>query len=198
MTLKRKFHHGDLREALIRASADLIAEHGGTDITLRQVAERIGVTHAAAYRHFDSKAALLSAVAVRGFDDLRARLTMLAEAHITPFSRIEALCHGYLSFASTHPGTYRALFAPEICGDHGFAEWDEAGRATLAVLVIAVDGLGRPVGADPLNTATAIWAGLHGYANLFIDGHIAVPPSPENTPALSPDQMIAHLLAALR
>lgn len=114
MASKRKsYHHGDLPRALVQAAVQIIERHGPDAITLRQVASALGVTHGAAYRHFEDKTALLAAVAEQGFRALAARLVEASESDLRgPKARLRALGETYVAFAMDHPGHYRVMSGP--------------------------------------------------------------------------------------
>ncbi len=96
----KPFHHGDLRQALIKATAELIERDGPASVSLREAARIAGVSHNAPYRHFPTREALLAAVAAHGFRQLR---SAFEEAATTPENRMLALGQQYVRFASAHP-----------------------------------------------------------------------------------------------
>src|SRR5205085_11935081 len=96
-TATARYHHGDLRSALLHAALDILAEHGVPGLTLREVARRAGVSPMAPYRHFDSKDALLAAVAEEGFRRLGQRLS--DTPHADPMADLVAQGMAYVRFA---------------------------------------------------------------------------------------------------
>src|SRR4051794_27635084 len=111
----KPYHHGDLQRALVDAAVALLAEGGAAAVTLREVARRAGVTHAAPYRHFADKAALLAAVAEEGFRALHDAVARAgAEAPDDPLARLAASGQAYLRFAMSHPAHYRVMFGPDV------------------------------------------------------------------------------------
>ena len=101
------YRHGDLRNALIAAATELTVQRGGPDFTLREIAALTGVRHAAVYRHFASKSALLEEIARLGVQALKARIEK--ENGLAPGARLEAIASDYLTFATTRPGEYRVM-----------------------------------------------------------------------------------------
>src|SRR5690606_11175415 len=112
MSIKRSsYHHGNLREALIDATAALIAELGPQAFTLAEAARRAGVSPAAPYRHFRDREDLLEAVAVEGFDAFTSRLrAAFDEGRPTPLAAFLRTGPAYLDFAREQPGHYVAMF----------------------------------------------------------------------------------------
>src|SRR5215510_3862713 len=106
------YQHGDLRRALIQAGLKLLGEGGVRQLSLRAAAELAGVSHAAPYRHFEDKDALVAAIAEEGFRLLTAR--MREEIAACPSSdvlaRLRASAVGYVSFAVEHPAYFRTIF----------------------------------------------------------------------------------------
>jgi AcrR family transcriptional regulator len=107
----KTYHHGDLREALIRAAVELLEEKGLTSFTLRECARRAGVSHAAPAHHFATAADLLAEIAARGFERFVAALGQAAEAAGTlPEARLAAMGQAYVAFALANPAVYGLMF----------------------------------------------------------------------------------------
>src|SRR5260221_454729 len=108
---RRGYHHGNLREALIRAALDLIAEKGPAGFTFADAARSAGVSSAAPYRHFRDRQALLADVARRGFELFEERLDRAwNEGRPDPFAAFENVGRAYLAFAREEPAFYSAMF----------------------------------------------------------------------------------------
>ena len=171
---KRAYHHGDLRAALIDAGLDLVAKRGVEALSLRAVARRAQVSHAAPYHHFADKAELLAAVAAAGFDRMVAAIAQAAVDH-PPRRALESLRAvgvGYLRFALNHPAIFRLMFRPELTkpAAHPLLQDAEA-RAfgTLLTAITAAQGAGELAGDDPTAPATFAWSAVHGLAVLHGD-----------------------------
>src|SRR5690606_17147113 len=108
---EKPYHHGNLPAALVDAALEVLESEGIEALTLRELARRVGVTHAAPYRHFKDKAALLAALAAEGF----ARLSRAVEARRG--EGIAGAAEAYLRFAADHPAHFRLMFAPERAAD---------------------------------------------------------------------------------
>lgn len=171
----KPYHHGDLRRALLDAALGLLAEPGGAGLlTLREVARRAGVSHAAPYRHFDSKEALLAEVAEEGFRRMREEMVQrVAGLEAEPLRRHQQMGVGYVLFALRHPAHFRVMFGPELKFDQ--AGLQGAASAAFGELVGSVvhcqeAGVMRP--GAPLELALASWSLVHGLAQLAVDGRL--------------------------
>jgi AcrR family transcriptional regulator len=170
---ERRYHHGDLRRALVDAALALISEGELGTFSLREVARRAGVTPAAPYHHFKDKTALLAAVAEEGFVALRGRL----EAALAPLpttdlcGRFAALSRAYLEFARAHPAHYRTMFLPQLKSQEEHPSFHAAAERTLEVLAKQVRSA-MPQGSDQevMLRTMLIWSTGHGLASLWNDG----------------------------
>ena len=156
-----------LRDRLVAAGAELVASEGGAAVSLREIARRAGVSHGAPRRYFPTHLELLSAIARRGFADLDARLREAAAASAEdPRARLEALSRAYLEFAASNRGMYELMFRHDLLrsGRLGLREVSLPLFRMVAGLVGAARA-GEP--AAPEVTAAALWASLHGIAQLW-------------------------------
>jgi AcrR family transcriptional regulator len=170
MTRRRPYHHGDLRRALVDAALELVGEQGVAPLTLREVARRAGVSHAAPYHHFADRAALLAAVAEEGFRALTAAMLRARDrAGPDPRRRLQEIGVAYVEFATGHPAHFRVMFSGELAGQQADCPGlDEAGASSYGVLL---DALRACVGGEPGPAlAAAAWSIVHGLAVLWIDG----------------------------
>jgi AcrR family transcriptional regulator len=186
MSSKATYHHGDLRAALVRAAIELL-EDGETELSLRAVARRAGVSPAAPYRHYADREALVSAVAVVGYRELAERL---AAAHPSPSTpeQLSSVAIAYVQFALERPALFRIMFG-EPCD----RDYDErvAATATVSQYVRAIVQRTFPQ-ADPNALATAIWALVHGLAFLHLDGKLDA-----STPSVVAERITAAIQALL-
>lgn len=174
--MAKAYHHGNLKEALIEAAAELLRETGPAEVTLRAAARRAGVSHAAPYRHFADKTALLAAVSTRGFGLLRDRLLKAAgTARAGVRERIGTTGEAYVRFAREHPHDYGLMFGPLIPESRQYDELRLAGKAAFQVLCdLVAEGQneGVVIGGDPVPMALFAWATVHGLAQLTVDGQL--------------------------
>src|SRR5688572_10689327 len=108
---KAGYHHGALRDVLLRSSLEIIEQQGVAALSLREVARQAGVTHGAPYFHFHDKRALLSAIADQGFEMLAHELVAARDEAVgTPRRALESIMCRYVQFAVAHPGHFRVMF----------------------------------------------------------------------------------------
>jgi AcrR family transcriptional regulator len=182
----RGYHHGNLKEALVRAALELIAEKGPAGFTFAEAARWAGVSPAAPYRHFRDRDDLMSDVARRGFELFEAALKRAWDDGRPDLSTaFERLGKAYLEFANKEPAYYSAMFEAGIPLDDN-PELREAGERAFAVLREATEVLvaTMPTKSRPpvLMMALHIWALSHGIASLFVRGDAArrrLPMKPE-------------------
>jgi AcrR family transcriptional regulator len=182
----RGYHHGNLKEALIRAALELIAEKGPAGFTFAEAARWAGVSPAAPYRHFRDRDDLIADVARRGFDQFEAALKRAwDEGRPDPHAALERLGKAYLEFARKEPAYYSAMFEAGIPLD-GNPDLREAGERAFGVLRDATEALiaTMPAKNRPpvMMMALHIWALSHGIASLFGRGDAArrrLPMTPE-------------------
>jgi AcrR family transcriptional regulator len=183
---RRGYHHGNLREALIRAALDLIAQKGPAGFTFADAARWAGVSSAAPYRHFRDREALLSDVARRGFELFEGALGRAwNKGRPDPYRAFENVGRAYLHFARSEPAYYSAMFEAGIALDADPALREAAGRA-FEVLRHASEALAARLAPDKrppaLMMSLHIWALSHGVASLFARGDAgrrALPMAPE-------------------
>jgi len=183
---RRSYHHGNLREALIRAALELIAAKGPAGFTFAEAARSAGVSPAAPYRHFRDRDALMADVAARGFELFEAALSRAwKDGKPDPLTAFEQVGRAYLAFARAEPAYYSAMFEAGLPMDLDPAQ-REAGDRAFAVLRKASETLCGllPPGSRPpaLMMALHVWALSHGIASLFGRGDAArrkLPMAPE-------------------
>ncbi|TSJ60458.1 TetR/AcrR family transcriptional regulator [Starkeya sp. 3C] len=167
----RGYHHGNLREALMKAALDLIAEKGTAGATFAEAARRAGVSPAAPYRHFRDRDELLAAVAAEGFERFAKALQAgWNDGRPTAAEAYERMGRAYLDFARQHPAEYVAMFESGLPPE-AHPVLDQAGQRAFGVLREAADVLvaSMPVQGRPpaLMVALHTWALAHGVASLF-------------------------------
>lgn len=176
MAEKTNYHHGDLRQALIEAAIALIGEQEVGSLSLREVARRVGVSHAAPYRHFANKEALLAAVAQQGFEGLTEALQRgLAKTTADPVGSLSASGVAYVEWAIAHPSHYRVMFGTSGERFQTYPDLEVAANGTFMVLVEAI-AAGQAAGVlqagEPRQLARVAWSLVHGLAMLAIDSQI--------------------------
>jgi len=171
LTPQNGYHHGDLRNALLEASERLLAKTGVAALSLREVAKQAGVSHAAPYRHFKGKAALMSGLAQSGFGRLQSAIRMAADKiPYDPEQKLVEAGVAYVHMALRHPELMQLMFsaAPGQAVDR---ELRQASMATLEPLVDIINtgietGVFRDRDAHEL--ALVAWTSMHGLAMLLV------------------------------
>jgi AcrR family transcriptional regulator len=164
-----RYHHGDLRSALVDAAIGVIAERGVRDFSMAEASRRLGVTTAAPYRHFADRDELLAAVATRALTVFAAMLSAAADAVDAPAERLAAMAGAYVRFAAQQRPLFDTLFNsgldksrhPELQ-----RAWEPVDALLSTVVLEVCDG--DAVAAEALSDA--IEASAHGYAMLLTDG----------------------------
>ena len=163
-----RYHHGDLRSALVDAAVGVIAERGVRGFSLAEASRRLGVTTAAPYRHFADRDELLAAVGVRGLGVFAAMLASAADAGQTPAQRLAAMAGAYVRFAAQQRPLFDTIFNSGLDKSR-FPELRRAWEPVDALLTVVLEVCdGEEATADAL--ADAVEASAHGYAMLLIDG----------------------------
>jgi len=182
----RPYHHGDLPRALLDAAVQAILEVGPAAVSLRDLARRTGVSHAAPAHHFGDKAGLLTAVAADGFRRLAATLR---EAYQATGSFLEVGV-AYVRFAVTHRAHFEVMFRPELyhTDDPELVRARDAARALLYPPV--AEGANRPDG-DDVRAAVAAWSLVHGLATLWLNHNL--PPQLGDDPEQITREVARHL-----
>ncbi len=193
------YHHGNLRRALMDAAWELASEGGIDAVTLRAVARRAGVSHAAPHHHFPDKGSLVDALTIEGFEQFAAALQdAWDQTDADPGQRLGATGQAYVRFATENREKFRLMNRPELrrTGDPSDSAVGQAAHQAYLVLERAIhecqlsDAI--PAG-DPAPWAFFAWAGVHGLAMILIDELIPPPTSPADL-----DQLTASVLESMR
>ncbi|MYW69701.1 TetR family transcriptional regulator [Streptomyces sp. SID8379] len=182
---------GGLRDRLIDTGVALVDAEGAAALSLREIARRAGVSHGAPRRYFPTHLELLSAIARRGFAQLGEEAhRALGAAEADPRARLAALARSYLAFAADHRGMYELMFR------HDLLESGESGlRDTSLPLFEMFTGLVAEVrrGTEPAVVAGALWANLHGVAQLWGWGSLQLATAVDDIEPLLVSVLDAHL-----
>ena len=191
------YQHGDLREALVQAGLKLLSEGGLERLSLRAAAQLAGVSHAAPYRHYRDKDALVAAIAERGFRLLSA--TMRAELEqdqmLSASETVTRLGLGYIAFATQHPAYLQVMFGGALSKADAPSELLESATAGYLMLrdaVVAGMANAEFRKADPDEVALACWSMVHGVSGLVNNGAF-----PSDTAAAPRREQCARLLRHL-
>jgi AcrR family transcriptional regulator len=185
MQRPERYHHGNLRPALLAAAEELLVEGGIEALSWRAIARRAGVSPGAPYHHFADKAALLTALAQQHLAELDRRFQAACAEYADPHEQLRALGMVYVDYALDHPAAFRLMFRPEIGSPFGSAP---AATPVFGVLLQVVRACRADNAGDPADTervAFAAWGLVHGLAALLLDGPLA---------ALADDRERVHAL----
>jgi AcrR family transcriptional regulator len=172
---RKRYHHGDLRAALIAAATDVIAERGVRGFSLAETTRRLGVTTAAPYRHFADRDELLAAVAAGALREFADMLAAASDSADTPAERLAAMAGGYVRFAARRRPLFDTIYAMGLDKSR-YPELQRAWEPVDALLAVVLEVCG---GDEAMAGALgdAVEASAHGYAMLLIDGEYG--PGPE-------------------
>ncbi len=173
---KSKYHHGDLREALLNASYDLVAMHGAENFTLAQACRLAGVSTAAPYKHFRDRDEVLGLIVTRGFHQMSEQSMQAVEAAgVGTLAGIVAMGQAYVRFAVENENLFRLMF-----GQHPVLKTDEVvmgeglGCFSKVIEQVAIYCDRNGVSGNPNEIAVRLWTFVHGAASLLIDGDYGV------------------------
>jgi AcrR family transcriptional regulator len=171
----RPYHHGDLRQAVLDEALALIDERGHADFTLREIARRVGVSHAAPYRHFPDRRALITELAAMAGEDLGARVEAALDAAGDDLrARFLSAGFAYVRFALDHPASFRAMLSADVDPEHPrMIAAKERSYGLLLRFVRDAQERGAFPAGDPAEIATAVWAMHHGLASLAALGALS-------------------------
>lgn len=191
------YHHGDLPAALLQAAEKELAEHGIERFSLRAVAKRAGVSHAAPAHHFKDLQGLLTALAARGYErlvDMQIRRQESAESDAR--ARIVASGLGYIDFAIAHPALFRLMFSSERPdrSDLAFSNATFVAFDKLVAETRAVSGEDPYESASAMRDLVASWALVHGLAELIVSGRAARPLRMDELGCNERDEMMSDIL----
>jgi AcrR family transcriptional regulator len=159
----RGYHHGDLRNGLLEAARTILEVESLAALTLRAVARKAGVSHAAPYRHFPNHEALLVELSIEGFDELREAIAEAAKAQGSESDKIASIGAAYMRFVAQRPALARLMFGGQL-----------PNRDQFPALGLKADSIGTEIGAALHDNALglAVWAAVHGLAMLVLENVI--------------------------
>lgn len=173
---KRAYHHGDLRNALIQAGQELLSEEGVSGLELRKVARRAGVSHAAPYRHFADRNALLAAIAEEGFHRMSVQIGACVEqAPDDPIVQLERAGYAYVAFARDNPALMREMFSGLTIDRKVDTSLYAASKAVfwqISEIMQRGQERGLLVEGEPKEQTFIMWSMIHGLAMLVVENQI--------------------------
>lgn len=173
----KKYHHGDLKNALIRAGVEILSKEGTEALSLRRVAERAGVSHSAPYSHFPDKQSLIAAISTEGFKQLYAELDAAVSVHPEDARRqLQEGAWAYVQFAMNNTDTFKIMFSGVLEKEKEYPDFVEISHKTfqrVTDVVRACQAAGILRAEPPEMMAVAVWGQVHGIISLMLEGQIS-------------------------
>jgi AcrR family transcriptional regulator len=181
----KRYHHGELRDALLTAALAMLEREGPAALSLRALARAVGVSAMAPYHHFADREALLAAVAIAGFERLQQQKAENEAAHVSARDALVAGAANYVRFILDNPNLYRLMKGPEFSSSKRHPELSEAAAAPGRTLVKLIARLldENDVRGPTEQYALALWGLAHGVGTLALDGQL----SPSSAHAIAQD-----------
>ncbi len=177
MLRKKAYHHGDLKNALIEAGADILAEDGVSGLSLRKVAQRAGVSHTAPYAHFADKQSLIAAISTDGYRRLYEALAATTQAYADdPARQLIEGAWAYVQFALNDTDYFKITLSGAIEKEKDYPAFVEISQRTfrrVVGIVQACQEAGLLRAAPPEMMAVAVWGQLHGIVSLALEGQVS-------------------------
>ena len=194
----KKYHHGDLKNALIKAGIEILSKDGVGGLSLRKVAQHAGVSHSAPYSHFPDKQSLIAAISTEGFNQLYAELdTAISAFPKNPGRQLQQGVMAYVRFALKNTDTFKIMFSDVLEKEKDHPAFVESSSKTFHRVVDVVcecQEAGVLRSGSPEIMAVAVWGQVHGIVSLALDGQISHTIldnySIENLVAYALDQML--------
>ena len=185
---KFKYHHGNLREALLAAALDILATDGIDGLSLRSLARATGVTQAAPYSHFRDKDELLAAVAETGFQRLALSMAESAAGAKTVQEKIERLACAYVRFATGNKPLFGIMFGRELSNLKRFPTLAMTAGKSYALISAALAQ--KASGEEARFLTVAVWSLCHGLTTLVVEEKL----SPAQIGAADLDTLVKRTL----
>jgi len=174
---RKNYHHGDLKNALIKAGVEILAKEGLDGLSLRKVAQRAGVSHSAPYSHFPDKQSLIAAISTEGFNQLYIELQAVTEKHKEdPKRQLMEGAQAYVRFAMQNADTFNIMFSGVLEKEKEYPSFVDASRRTFELVVRIVrtcQEAGVLRSTQPELLAVSIWGQVHGIISLALEGQIS-------------------------
>ena len=177
MPKKKTYHHGDLKNALIKAGVEILARDGVSGLSLRKVALKAGVSHAAPYAHFADKQALIAAISTEGFRQLYERVSGVAEKYQSqPEKQLTEAAWAYVQFAMDDRDRFKVMFSGVLEKEKEYSDFVVESQRNFQLvksIVEANQASGRLRGGDSALVALSAWGIIHGFLMLLLEGQIS-------------------------
>jgi len=176
MPKKKTYHHGDLKNALIKAGVEILSKDGVSGLSLRKVATKAGVSHAAPYSHFADKQALIAAISTEGFRQLYERINSVAKKNKTkPSRQLSEVAWAYVQFAMDDRDRFKVMFSGVLEKEKEYPEFVAESQRNFQLvrrIIEANQVAGVLSSGSPDLVALSAWGIVHGFVMLLLDGQI--------------------------
>ncbi len=177
MPKKKTYHHGDLKNALVEAGAEILSKEGVSGLSLRKVAQKAGVSHAAPYAHFADKQALIAAISTEGYHRLYEAIDAAGQRYAgDPLRQLVEGAWAYVQFALNDPDHFKITLSGVVEKEKDYPAFVEVSRQSFALVVQIVEACQK---AGVLNRgpsdliAVSLWSLIHGFVSLILEGQIS-------------------------
>ena len=171
------YHHGDLKNALIKAGMEILASEGLGGLSLRKVAKQAGVSHAAPYAHFKDKQALIAAISAEGFKQLHSQIESVKGTYQTdPETLLIETAWAYVQFALHAPDRFKLMFSSALEKEKEYPDFVETSQKNFRQVVEIVEicqGANILKSGDSELVALSLWGTVHGFISLLLEGQIS-------------------------
>ncbi len=174
---EKQYHHGDLKNALIKAGVEILAKEGAGALSLRKVARQAGVSHAAPYAHFTDKQALIAAISTEGFKALLSNLEgIISEYTGQPQRKLIESAWAYAQFAMNETDTFKIMFSDMLEKEKDYPAFVQVSQRAFELVVELVStcqqaGILRSSPPDIM--AVTVWSQIHGFLALLVEGQVS-------------------------
>lgn len=176
MAKKNSYHHGDLKNALIKAGTEILAKNGVGELSLRKVAQKAGVSHAAPYAHFADKQALIAAISTEGFRQLYGQVVaVIGRFENDPARQLLETAWTYVQFATNDPDQFKIMFSSVLEKEKEYPDFVAMSQKTFQQVVVVVarcQEVGVLQEGPGELTAVTTWSAVHGLIALLLEGQI--------------------------
>ena len=177
MPKKKTYHHGDLKNALIKAGVEILAKDGVSGLSLRKVAKKAGVSHTAPYSHFADKQALIAAISTEGFRQLYERLSGVTEKYKTkPSTQLIEVAWAYVQFALDDRDRFKVMFSGVLENEKEYPEFVAESQKNFQLVksIVEANQAAGTLRSGPLDlVALSAWGIIHGFIMLLLAGQIS-------------------------
>ncbi len=170
------YHHGDLKNALIQAGVEILTAEGIHALTLRKVAKRVGVSHAAPYAHFPDKQSLIAAIAAEGYKKLTEQIIQIIEQYADdPLAQLLNAAWAYIEFAKAEPAYFKLSFSGIVEQEENYPEYVEQTKKAFGLVVKIIQACQQDHILKNANVelmSIAIWGSIHGLVELTLGNQL--------------------------